>query len=63
MEGIVATFDLGSEGAFVAKITTGLVIIPGDTTYVRTLGTVEGGLVGGPTYTGRALYEEFKIAS
>ncbi|KAH8660443.1 hypothetical protein BX600DRAFT_523392 [Xylariales sp. PMI_506] len=61
MQGIEAKFDLGSNGTFIANVTTGLALVDDVLVYIRTLGTVEGGLEGGEQYKGRALFEEFKL--
>jgi hypothetical protein len=63
MQGVGATFLLADGSTFVANITTGLPVVS-QGIYVRTLGTVEAGIVGGEFYTeGRALFEEFKFLS
>ncbi|KAH8668589.1 hypothetical protein BX600DRAFT_548910 [Xylariales sp. PMI_506] len=62
MQGVEATFDLGAEGTLVANVTTALVLVDAEPFYVRTIGTVVAGLVGGSTCKGKAVFEEFKIA-
>lgn len=60
-EGLEATFDLGNGTTLAANVTTGAVAVfsPG---YLRALGTVEGGIVGGEMYTGgRTLFEQFAL--
>ncbi|KAH8669029.1 hypothetical protein BX600DRAFT_266435 [Xylariales sp. PMI_506] len=60
-QGIEAKFDLGSEGSFVANITTGLVALDA-IIYFRALGTVTGGFEGSDQYDGRAFFDVFKLA-
>ncbi|RDW56349.1 hypothetical protein BP6252_14174 [Coleophoma cylindrospora] len=63
MQGLELTFDLGQAGEFVANVTTGSAVSTSDT-YVRTIGTVVGGLVGSnETFEGAALFEEFKYGT
>ncbi|ROV95955.1 hypothetical protein VMCG_07980 [Cytospora schulzeri] len=60
MEGLEIKFDLGDGRTLVANVTTGTVLIEA-AGYIRTIGTVEGGIEGGESYTGRALFEEFAL--
>lgn len=60
MQGLEVEFDLGNGTTLVANVTTGTTLID-NTGYYRALGTVEGGIQGGESYTGRALFEEFKL--
>ncbi|KAL3482478.1 hypothetical protein BJX99DRAFT_266076 [Aspergillus californicus] len=60
MQGLGVVFDLGVRGVFVANVTTGRSMFDTDT-YVRTIGTVVGGMVGwNESFGGVALFEEFK---
>lgn len=62
MQGLEATFKLEDGSILAANITTGTVVI-NNGVYVRTLGSVEAGIIGGTIYTGgRTLFEEFKFS-
>lgn len=62
MEGLEVRFDLGRGETFVANVTTKAVAVNLGP-YVRTTGTVTGGVLGcGKTYEGATLFEEFKFA-
>lgn len=58
IDGLGLQFQLGDGSKFVANYTseTLLVAIPG---YLRTIGTVEGGIEDGQKYTGRMIFEQF----
>lgn len=60
MEGLGVEFDLGNGTTLVANVTTGTILTE-NAVYLRTLGTVEGGIDGGEVYTGRALLERFTL--
>jgi hypothetical protein len=63
MQGVEMTFDLGHGKTFWANVTTTATVIDIGV-YVRTLGTVTGGLNGckkEETYHGASLFEEFKF--
>ncbi|KAI3390364.1 hypothetical protein diail_9946 [Diaporthe ilicicola] len=58
IEGLGLQFQLGDGSKFLANFTSdiSLVKIPG---YLRTIGTVEGGIEGDQNYTGRMIFEQF----
>lgn len=58
--GMGIEFDLGGGRVLVANVTTEAVLVE-MAGYIRTIGTVEGGIVGEDSYTGRALFEEFAL--
>lgn len=60
-QGLEVTFDLGDGQVLWANVTTGAVVIGGETGYARALGTVVGGVGGGVVHKGRALFEEFAL--
>lgn len=60
-QGLEVTFDLGDGQVLWANVTTGTLVIGGETGYARMLGTLVGGMVGGVIYKGRALFEEFDL--
>jgi hypothetical protein len=61
-DGFDITFDLGSLGTLSVQATTQTILIPGGagTTYGRYIGPLEGTL-DGVSYTGTALWEQFKF--
>ena len=60
-EGLLITFDLGSQGTFVANVTTALTAL-NEGIYQRYVGTVTGGFEGGETYTGTTFFEIMHLA-
>ena len=61
MQGLEVRFDLGNGETLLANVTTGSVVVD-VVVYVRTLGTVVGGVEGsGHMFKGRTLFEEFKF--
>lgn len=60
MQGMEVRFDLGNGEMLIANVTTGTVVSAA-TGYARTLGSVQGGIVGEELYTGRALFEQFAL--
>lgn len=62
MEGLEIKFDLGGGKTLLANVTTDTILYE-DPGYARTIGTVEGGIDGEDSYTGRALFEEFALVA
>lgn len=60
-QGLEVTFDLGDGQVLWADVTTGAVVIGGETGYARMLGTVVGSVGGSAIYKGRALFEELAL--
>ncbi|KUI73197.1 Hydroxyneurosporene dehydrogenase [Cytospora mali] len=60
MQGLELEFDLGHGKTLAANVTTGGILVQ-TTGYLRTIGTIEGGIKGGESYSGRALFEEFAL--
>lgn len=59
-QGFHIDLDLGSEGILSVDVESNVVIADAFL-YTRWTGNMKGGVPGGPTYTGTALYEEFKF--
>lgn len=59
-QGFHIDIDLGAEGALSVDIETNIPLADA-ILYSRWAGNVTGGLLGGDTYTGVALYEDFKL--
>lgn len=60
-QGLEIEFHLGSGQVLRANVTTGSIVVGGQTGYARLLGTVEGGVDEGTVYEGRALFEQFDL--
>ncbi|KUI56178.1 hypothetical protein VP1G_03512 [Cytospora mali] len=60
MQGLELEFNLGDGKTLAANVTTGDILVQ-ITGYLRTIGTIEGGIKGEKSYTGRALFEEFAL--
>lgn len=65
MQGLEAVFDLGDGSELAANVTRGTIVMDySNSVYIRALGTVTGGIVGGETYTdGRAMFEQFALGT
>lgn len=62
IEGLGLQFQLGDGSKFLANYTSekSLIETPAQA-YLRTIGTVEGGIEGRQKYTGRMIFEQFKL--
>ena len=60
-QGFHIDLDLGAEGTLEVDVETNIVLADA-VLYSRWGGNVTGGVQGGPTYSGVALYEEFKFS-
>lgn len=64
MQGMEITFDLGDGSTLIANVTTGTIVMDySDSVYIRALGAVTGGLDGGDSLEGRAMFEQFALTS
>jgi len=59
--GFHVEFDLGPEGILAVDIKPNFIVIQALEVFTRWVGSVTGGIVGQETYTGAALFEEFRL--
>lgn len=64
MQGIEVVFELDDGTTLSANVTTGTIVMDyDDSVYIRALGSVVGGLEGGESYEGRAMFEQFALTA
>lgn len=64
MEGMEISFALADGSSLVANVTTGTIVMDySNSVYIRALGEVTGGLVGGDALEGRAMFEQFALTA
>ena len=59
--GFYVEFDLGAEGILALDLTPNFIVVQALEVFTRWVGSVRGGIVGQETYTGPALFEEFRL--
>ena len=59
--GFHVEFDLGVEGILTVDVKPHFIVVQALEVFTRWVGSVTGGIVGQETYTGAALFEEFRL--